>query len=103
MLLLSGLLVSAPSNNEHVNIFANWQNRYPRISSTSHDWRKIWQAIPKFFWWKIWLAINDLNFNIKAMKPELVAIKAKAMILEFVGNHLDLKKLSVEHNWLGLS
>ena len=103
MFLLSGLLVSTPSNNEPANIFAYWQNRYPRISSTSHDWRKIWQVIPKFFWWKIWLARNDLIFNSKAKKPELVAIKTKAMLLEVVGNHLDLKKLSVEHNWLGLA
>ena len=41
-LLLSGMPVSTPSNNEPVNIFANWQNRYPRIFSTSHDWQKIW-------------------------------------------------------------
>ena len=100
---MSGLSVSTPPNNEPINLFANWQNRYPRIYCASHDWRKIWQAIPRFFWWKIWLARNDLIFNSKAKKPELVAITAKALLLEVVGNHLDLKELSVEHNWLGLS
>ena len=57
----------------------------------------------KFFWWKIWLARNDLIFNNKVTKPELVAKKAKALLLEFVGNnHLDAIKFKVEHNWLGL-
>ena len=47
--ILSGLSVSAPSIYEPVNLFANWQLRYPRISSINHAWKKIWQAIPKFF------------------------------------------------------
>ena len=33
-------------------------------------------------WWKIWLSRNYLIFNNKTMKPEVVAIKAKAMLLE---------------------
>ena len=97
--ILSGLLVSTPSNIEPINLFSNWQFRYPRTSSTSHEWRKIWQAIPKFFWWKIWLARKDLIFNSKVMKPELVAIKAKALLLEVVENtHIDPNKFKVEHN-----
>ena len=100
---MSRLLVSATSIIEHVSLFANWQSRYPRIPSTSHEWRKIWQAIPKFLWWKIWLARNDLIFNSKVTEPELVAIKAKALLLEVVGNnHIDAIKFKVEHNWFGL-
>ena len=42
-------------------------------------------------------------FNNKVTKPELVAIKDKALLLEVVGNtHLDPNKFKVEHNWLGL-
>ena len=37
------------------------------------------------------------------MKTELVAVKAKALLLEVVGNtHLDPNKIKVEHKWLGL-
>ena len=101
--LLSGMTTLVPSNIELVNLFSNWQLRYPRTSSTSHELRKIWQAIPKFFWWKIWLARNDLIFNSKVMKPGLVAIKAKAMLSEVVGKiHLDPDIIKVEHKWLGL-
>ena len=36
------------------------------------------------------------------MKPEIVAIKAKAFLLEVVGNsQIDAIKLKVEHKWLG--
>ena len=37
--LLLGLPVSIPYNEDLVNLFANWQNRYPKISSSSRDWR----------------------------------------------------------------
>ena len=56
-----------------------------------------------FFWWKIWLVRNDLIFNSKAMKPEIVSIKAKDLLLEVVGNNqIDAIKFKAEHNWLGL-
>ena len=100
---LSGLSISPPSNTEPVNLFSNWKLRYPIISSTSQEWRKIWQAIPKFFWWKIWLARNDLIFNNKAIKPERVEIKAKSLLLQAVGNiYIQPHKTKVEHKWLGL-
>ena len=37
------------------------------------------------------------------MKPKLVSIKAKALLLEVVENtHLDPNKFKVEHDWIGL-
>ena len=63
----------------------NWKSRYPRKGSISLGWSKIWQAIPKFIWWKIWLARNDLIFNNRLTKPEIVAGKANAMLLEAMG------------------
>ena len=100
--ILSGLPVSSPSNIELVILFANWNSRYPWILSTSHEWRKIWQAIPKFLWWKFWLARNDLIFNSKVTKPYIVATKVKDLLLEVVGNtQIDANKFKAEHNWLG--
>ena len=93
---------SVPLNSEPVNLFKIWQTMYPGILSTSFEWRKTWQAISKFFWWKIWLARNDSIFNNKFIKPKIVAIKAKALLLEVVGNvQIDAIKLEDEHKWLG--
>ena len=87
---------------EPVILFKNWQSRYPGALPFSHAWRKIWQAIPKFIWWKIWLARNDSIFNSKISKPEIVASKAKAFILEAVANYqIDEIKSEPEHKWLG--
>ena len=58
--------------------------------------------MPKFIWWKIWLARNDLIFNSKFSNPEIVALKAKAFLLEAVGNYqIDEIKLEADHKWLG--
>ena len=86
-IVLHGLPYSFfPLNVEPVTLFKNWQSRYPDVLPSSHAWRKIWQAIPKFIWWKIWFARNDSIFNNKVPKPEFVASKAKDFLLEAVGS-----------------
>ena len=91
-----------PLNSEPDILFKNWYSRYPCSLPASHEWRKIWQAIPKFLWWKIWLARNDSIFNSKVTKSKIVAIKAKALLLELVGNfQIDSIKFEAEHRWLG--
>ena len=56
----------------------------------------------KFIWWKIWLGRNDFIFNSKIRKPEIVVLKAKAFLLEVVGNpQIDEIKLEAKHKWLG--
>ena len=53
-------------------------------------------------WRKIWLVRNDLIFNSLVTKPKIVAIKAKALLLEVVGNtQIDAIKFKAKHNWLG--
>ena len=43
-----------------------------------------------------------MDFNSKVSKPEIVALKAKAFLLEAVGNpQLEEIKLEAEHKWLG--
>ena len=74
VVVLRGLPISFfPLSAELVTLFKNWQSRYPGTLSSSHVWRKIWKAITKFIWWKIWLARNDLVFNNKILKSEIVA------------------------------
>ena len=48
------------------------------------------------------MARNDSIFNRKILKPEIVVSKAKAFLLEAVGNHqIDGTKLEAEQKWLG--
>ena len=48
------------------------------------------------------MARNDSIFNNRTSKPEIVASKANAFLLEVVGTHqIDGTKLEVEHKWLG--
>ena len=101
VLILNDLLVSAPVQTETVNLFLNWKLRYPRNHSISPGWSKIWQAIPKFLWCKFALTLNDLIFNNKVTKPEIVAIKAKAMLLEALGNQIKIDSSTVEYQWIG--
>ena len=92
-----------PLNAEPVTLFKDWQSRYLDTLSSSHAWRKIWQAIPKFIWWKIWLARNDLIFNSKLLKLEIAASKDKAFLLEVAGNlRIFGTNLEAEQNWLSL-
>ena len=61
----------------------------------------MWQAIPKFLWWKLWLARNDLIFNNRFTKPDIVATKAEAMLLEAVGNQIKIDPSTIEYQWIG--
>ena len=88
-------------NSDPIILFKNWQSRYPGSLSISQEWRQIWQAMPKFIWWIIWLARNDLIFNNKFSKSKIVALKDKAFLLEVVGNpQIDEIKLEAEYKWL---
>ena len=89
--------MSALVQTEIVSLFLNWKLRYPRNSSISLEWSKIWQAILKFLWWKLWLAQNDLIFNNRFTKPEIVAAKAKAILLEVVGNQIKIDPSIVQY------
>jgi len=45
-------------------------------------WSKIWYVIPKYICWEVWLARNEAIFNNILQTPNVVAIKAKALLLE---------------------
>ena len=50
--------------------------------------------------WKLWLARNDLIFNNRSTKPKIVAAKEKAMLLEAVGNPIQIDPSIVEYRWI---
>ena len=75
-LILHGLPISFfPLTAELVTLFKNWQPMYPNTLSSIHVWRKIWQAIPKFIWWKIWLARNRIDLQQQNSETRNYSIK----------------------------
>jgi hypothetical protein len=42
-----------------IDLLSSWKVRYPQETQRSPTWRIIWQAIPKYIFWKLWLARND--------------------------------------------
>lgn len=74
--------------------------------NNNSTWTKIWNAIPKYICWGIWLARNEAIFNNKRQSTNIVAAKAKALMLENFENRphkLDNSLLPAELRWLGES
>ena len=97
---LNGLNVTAPSQTTVTTLYSSWKARYSHKMQS----KSIWQAIPKYLCWKIWLGRNDQIYNSVLHSPLTVAIKAKALLLEAMTYHpvKDEKSLLPEEkNWLG--
>jgi len=80
-LTLHGLTIATPTKISVVELFSTWKDRYPSLSFNSL-WAKVWITIPKLVWWKLWLARNEQTFNNTAWTPNMVAAKAKGLLLE---------------------
>lgn len=74
--------------------------------NNNSTWTKIWNAIPKYICWGIWLARNEAIFNNRLQSTNTVTAKAKALLLETFENiphKSDKSLLPEELNWLGES
>jgi hypothetical protein len=101
---LQGLNATVPKQISVVNLISSWKARYPQEIPSSPTWRRIWQAIPKYICWKLWLARNDQIFNNTPPSPPTVVAKAKALLLETVANHSfknEITLLPEEKKWIG--
>ena len=103
-LVLQGLNTSLPSKIPVIALFSSWKARYPWVLKIPSLWNRIWLSIPKFICWNLWLTRNDLIFNnIEHFTLKVVA-KAKALLMEALGNHsskLDTTLSTEERSWLG--
>jgi hypothetical protein len=105
LLILHGLKVTAPTNILVVDIFTTWKDCYPSLSKKTL-WARVWISIPKYVCLKLWLARNDQIFNNTTWTPNMVATKAKGLLLETLSsqNHkTDISLQQEEKNWLGTS
>eukprot|EP00253_Pinus_taeda_P034761 PITA_34761 len=103
-LILQELHIPAPTYNSAADIFDSWNQSYPNKIPSKSIWRKVWNAIPKFVCWQIWLTRNDLIFNDKLQTPLMAAAKAKSLLLEAVQQQHspeDSLLLPEEERWLG--
>ena len=68
-------------------LYSTWKMRYPHLVLVKFTWSGIWEAIPKYMCWSIWLARNDNIFNNVQQQPLKVVAKAKAFLIETAGVH----------------
>jgi ribonuclease HI/exonuclease III len=104
-LTLQGLKVVVPTNISVVDLFTGWKDSYPSLSPKTL-WARIWISVPKYVCWKLWLARNEQIFNNTEWTPQMVAAKAKGLLLESLSsqNHkTDTSILQEEKEWLGSS
>ena len=107
-MVLSGLSVSAPFQISVVELFSSWEKGISEQEWKTDanvkivDWKKVWQLIPKYIWWKLWLVRNDGIFSNKQSTPAQVASTIKFLITESIGNSSSLSMLPDKVNeWLG--
>lgn len=103
-LILHELQITVPPFNSVADLFDSWNQCYPNKIPSKSFWRKIWNAIPKFVCWQIWLTWNDLIFNEKFQAPFSAAVKAKSFLLEATQQQYfsdDSLLLLEEERWLG--
>eukprot|EP00253_Pinus_taeda_P027195 PITA_27195 len=81
---LHDLHISSPAQTSIPDLFADWNHRYPRRIPQKSIWYKIWNALPKYVCWKIWLARNQKVFTDHHLSPLQVAAKARALLIESV-------------------
>jgi hypothetical protein len=74
---LQGLNITTLNQISVVNLFSSWKARYPQEIQSSPNWKRIWQAIPKYICWKLWLARNDQIFNNKLAFPPFGSCERK--------------------------
>ena len=59
--------------------------RCPRPIHCKSTWSGIWESIPKYVCWSIWLARNDNIFSNVQQQSLKVAAKSKAFLTEMAG------------------
>jgi ribonuclease HI len=103
-LILHDLKTTVPQFHSVADLFDAWNQCYPKKIPSKSFWRKVWNAIPKYVCWQIWLTRNDLIFNEKQQAPFLAAAKAKAFLLE-AAQHQYFSDCALllpeEERWLG--
>eukprot|EP00253_Pinus_taeda_P016670 PITA_16670 len=103
-LMLQDFRVSSPSQITVSDLFAEWNHLYPQRIPHKSLSRKVWNALPKFVCWKIWLACNQKIINDLNHTPLQVAAKARTLLLEAAQQQYykeDTLLQPVEKRWLG--
>eukprot|EP00253_Pinus_taeda_P023626 PITA_23626 len=104
-LMLQDFCISSPSQITVSDLFVEWSQFYPQRIPYKSFWRKVWNALPKFVYWQIWLARNQKIFNDLNHTPLQVVAKARSLLLEVAQQQYykeDTLLQPVEKRWLGL-
>lgn len=103
-LMLQDFRISSPSQSTVSDLFAEWNHLYPQRIPHKSLWHKVWNALPKFVCWQIWLACKQKIFNDLNHTPLQVAPKARTLLLEAAQQQYykeDTLLQPVEKRWVG--
>eukprot|EP00253_Pinus_taeda_P031382 PITA_31382 len=81
-LMLHDFRINSPTQISVPDLFTEWSHLYPHRIPHKSLWHKVWNALPKFVCWQIWLARNQKIFNDLNHSPLQVAAKARTLLLE---------------------
>jgi hypothetical protein len=67
-----------------------WSSSYKGTLRNKAIFKKLWNALPKYLCWKIWLTRNRAIFNQILAKPKVAMAKAKGLLAEHINSKLQL-------------
>ena len=74
-LVLHDSNISASAHSLVISFFLSWHDCCPHKYVKSSDWFNFWHSIPKFTWWKLWIARNNWIFNNQVTTPQSMDLK----------------------------
>jgi hypothetical protein len=77
-------------------MFTIWSKKYLGSFENKNVMKKVWNSLPKYICWNIWLCYNNVVFNQNLDKPNVVVSKAKRILLEFINSMIRLDVHSLE-------
>ena len=70
------------------DLHASWMHRYPGQLSNNIWFKASWLVLPKLVCWHIWLERNCRIFQGKTQNAQVVTVKIKSILKEFMYEHV---------------
>jgi hypothetical protein len=66
------------------DMFIDWSKKYKGTFMNKPILKSAWQAMPKFVYWKVWLAHNKTIFDQGNVNPKSIVAKARGLLIEAI-------------------
>jgi hypothetical protein len=65
--------------------YPHWSRLYKGTTLKDKPmYKRVWLALPKYLYWKIWIVHNKAIFKQELENPNIVAAKAKGLLAEYI-------------------